>query len=191
MANHVSSVLSFKTISEAGTARLKEIIDLLNSRDEDEYESHLGYAFVEDLDTIDRQWMCEKVGAKWAYMNDHDDDYIAMYSAWSPVEEFVGWVVSEVTKVDEEAVAVYTYEDEMPNFIGVQVYNKEGLYDAEELDSEELLENLFQIDSELKEEYSEDEGFTDKGYDILSEIQWDYISDWQYERSQEMMNFDE
>lgn len=191
MANHVSSVLNFKTISEAGTARLKEIIDLMNSRDNDSYESHLGYAFVEDLDTIDRNWMCENVGAKWAYMNDHDDDSIYMYSAWSPVVEFVEWVVSEVTKVDEEAVAVYTYEDEMPNFIGVQVYNKDGLYDAEELDSEEILENLFEIVDELKEEYSEDEGFTDKGYDLLHDVQWEFVTDWQYTRAQEMMVFDE
>jgi hypothetical protein len=79
----------------------------------------------------------------------------------------------------------------MPNFIGVQVYNKDGLYDGEELDSEEMFEHLTQIAPELKEQYSEDEGFTDQGYEILNDIQWDFISDWQYNRSQEMMDFDD
>jgi len=80
----------------------------------------------------------------------------------------------------------------MPNFVGVQVYTKEGLYDGEELDSEELLEHYMIAAPELKEEYdAEEEEFTDKGYDILSDVQWECINDWQYTRSLEMMNFDD
>ena len=192
MANHVSSCLNFVTISEEGKKVVKQITETIQSRDNDKYSSHLGFYFTEDLDTIDRNFMCENVGAKWAYLTDSDDDFMAFESAWSPIEEFVEHVVAKVAEVDESVVARYTYEDEMPNFVGVQVYTKEGLYDAEELDNEELLEHYMAAAPELKEEYdAEEEEFTDKGYDILSDVQWECINDWQYTRSLEMMNFDD
>lgn len=192
MANHVSSHLQFVNISEEGRKIVEDIGNVLRTRNGDnEHSPSLGFAFTENIDDLTRTFMCDYVGAKWAYLDDWENDYMSFESAWSPVEEFVEYVVGEVAKVDESVIAKYTYEDEMPNFIGVQIYTKDGLHDAEEMDSGEILENLFDSNPDLKEEYSEDDGFTDKGHDILWEVQWGFINDWQEKTAREMMDFDE
>lgn len=187
MANVVNSVLQFTTISEKGREVVNEIVEAIRSGETND----LGFAFSIDMNEINSNFMCEKVGAKWAFLTDCGDDMLCFESAWSPVEPFVDYVMQQVAEVDESVIAKYTYEDEMPNFVGVQIWNHLGICDEEELDHDDIMEAIFQSNPELTEEFDEEEGFTDKGYEILDESVWTFIHEWQEKLSQEMMNFDD
>ena len=102
-------------------------------------------------------------------------------SAWSACFEFVEEVVRRIAEVDDSILIAYTYEDEMPNFIGAAVFNNEGQLDGEELDDGEIIETLKEKDEELAGLWDEDEGWwTDDG-ELYYELLWDFISDWQEE----------
>lgn len=189
MANYVSSTLTFNAISKEGEKVVQETIDNMRSRSGSQFEIPLGYAFVENLESADSKFMCENVGAKWAYMNDGDTDFMTFESAWSPPTEFVEHLIEKVALVDENVVACFRYEDEMPNFIGAEVYTSEGLYDAEEIEWEEILEKIFVSEPELKEEYDDETGFSEKGDDILSEVKYELMQEWQNDTLNLMMRF--
>lgn len=179
MANHVNSYLRFLYLNEEGKSKLKEIIKTMESRRGDDYECHLGYAFVEDLNTIDITWMCDMVGAKWAYATDMDEYAFAMYSAWSAPTEFAEWIIKQVSEGNPDALGVLTYEDEMPNFIGVLVYGNEGLLDGCEMDSEDIIRERMEEDPRLRELWDEEEEwFTDDGEEYR-ECLYDWIHQWQ------------
>lgn len=182
MANHVTSQLLFRVISDEGKQRFSELLEVAKSRDPSSPELHLGFFFTETLDEIDINYMCERVGAKWAFCQDYDDISMTFYSAWSPIDEFVAWIVGEVAMVDESVVATYTYEDEMPNFIGASVYTAEGLEDSYYCDSEELVEEMRDKDEDLQQLWDpEEEWFTEEGEELYRDSIWDYSHDLQME----------
>ena len=191
MANHVSSTLTFSAISKEGESVVQETIDNMRSRSGGQYDIPLGYAFVEDLQLADSDFMCENIGAKWAYLNDCDVSFMAFESAWVPPVEFVEHLIEKIASVDENVVACFRYEDEMPNFIGAQVYTSEGLYDAEEIDWEEILEKIFVSEPELKEEYDDENGFSEQGENILSEVKYELMQEWQNDALNTMTQFDD
>jgi hypothetical protein len=184
MANHVSGYLSIRTISEEGQKVWDNIVsDLESKREENAYEIHLGHYLFEDLD---KDWdfnkMCEGIGAKWAYATDWDESGMAMYSAWGPCIEFAASVAERIGEVDPSVAIVLTYEDEMPNFIGVSTFTKKGLDTNNDLDCDELFQICRDQDSELAALWDEDEEEwtdEDKAWEILPEIQWEVIQDWQ------------
>ena len=186
MANHVSSYLKVDKISPAGQKVWDEFVvgrlDAAQARDE--HEVHLGNFFVENDDDINWDLMQERVGAKWAYATDWDDCGIAMYSAWSPVGEFAREVVEEIAKVDPEVRLYLVYEDEFPNFIGVAEYTENGEVDDHCIEWDEFLQWIIGRNDELKEMWEEDsedwkEDKENDAIDLLSEIQWDEIVEWQ------------
>ena len=184
MANHVSGYLSIRNISEEGQKVWDKIVSDLQAKQKDgEYEVHLGHYLFEDLD---RDWdfnrMCEEIGAKWAYATDMDEDGMAMYSAWSPCGEFVESVAKRIAEVDESIQITLTYEDEMPNYVGVSTFNKDGLVYDNFLEIDDLQQICRDRDSELAvlwDEETEEWTDEDQAWDILHEIQWDVINDWQ------------
>lgn len=180
MANHVNSYLRFMYLNESGKEKLNEVIKRMESRRGDDYECHLGYAFVEDLSDIDITWMCDNVGAKWAYATDMDEYAFAMYSAWSAPTEFAEWLIKVIAEGNNpEVVGILTYEDEMPNFIGVQAYNKDGNFDGCDMDSEEIIRERMEEDPQLRELWDEEEEwFTDDGEEYR-EYLYDWIHEWQ------------
>jgi len=189
MANHVSSYLYFREINEAGVEVLKKLGERFDKFKDNGHECHLGHAFVDDLDGVDREFMTEKVGAKWAYAQDWDTTGISMYSAWCAPTEFVEHLVNEVAAVDPKCIAVFTYEDEMPNFIGAQIYDGNELYDNNELDDNEILESLLSSDEELKEQWDEvEEEWQDDG-DLYYDRIWDYVNEWQSGFINEVLGF--
>ena len=184
MANHVSGYLSVQTISEEGQKVWDKIIsDLEAKKDESDYEIHLGHYIFENFDDDwDFNRMCDEIGAKWAYATDMDESGMAMYSAWSPCGEFVEDVAMKIGEVDSNVQIVLTYEDEMPNFVGVATFNVDGLVSDNGLEIEELLEMCRDRDEELAALWNEeDEEWTDEdqAWEILHEIQWEVIQDWQ------------
>ena len=79
MANHVDGYLSIQT-NEAGKAVWKQFTDklqeVLDKEEQSWGEVHLGEIFFDDLDDpeLTRDWMCDNIGAKWAYARDFDED---------------------------------------------------------------------------------------------------------------------
>jgi len=189
MANHVSSYLRVNMISPEGQKVWDEFVvgrlDAARSREESEWaEVHLGNFFVENDSDISWDLMQEKVGAKWAYATDWDETGISMYSAWSPVGEFAREVVEEIAKVDPEVSLSLTYEDEFPNFIGVAEYTETGETEDYYIEWDEFLQRMIGRNDELKEMWDEDsedwkDGMEDDANDLLSDIQWEEIHEWQ------------
>ena len=84
MANHVRSHLRVET-NDAGMKVWQEFINKFESEPAD---VHLA-EFFDDApsdDELTRDWMCDHVGAKWAYADEVEENYMNTTSAWSPVE---------------------------------------------------------------------------------------------------------
>jgi hypothetical protein len=190
MANHVSAYLSVHSISEEGQKVWDEYVvgTLENARSPNEYEVHLGHFLFKcnketgEFTDWDFNKMCEEVGAKWAYATDWDESGMATYSAWGPIGGLAEKIAMKIGEVDPSVQLVLTYEDEFPNFVGVCTYNKDGEDVDNTLEWDELSEIMRNNDDELaklwdeeKEEWKDE----DAAYDILCEIQWDTIHDWQ------------
>ena len=188
MANHVSGRISIENVSEAGQKVWDEFVVGTIEKHKDNYETHLGHFLFESKDGDFVDWdfdkMCEEIGAKWAYANDADESGVSFYSAWSPVAGFCELIASKIAEVDKDFRLVMTYEDEMPNFVGVSIYDHTGLDADFSLESEEILQMILEQDPELDEMYDHDEcdwieGKEEEAWDVLMEIQYEFINDWQ------------
>jgi len=189
MANHVSAYLSVVSISEEGQKVWDKFVtgklDELREKEESDYaEVHLMNFIWDNDDDYDRNEMCERIGAKWAYATDWDECGVATYSAWSPVGPWAEWIAKEIGKVDPSVELRLTYEDEFPNFIGVARYDKDGEADDEYIEWEEFREYIISQHDELAEMYDEDacdwkEGKEEEANEFLWEVQWDHIHSWQ------------
>ena len=189
MANHVQQYLSVRTVSEEGQKVWDKIIaDLSAKTPAGEYETHLGHFIFEDFDNDwDFNRMCDEIGAKWAYATDMDESGMSMYSAWSPCLEFAESVALKIAEVDPDVQLVLTYEDEMPNFVGVCTFNGNGQDTDNCLESEELHELMRADTPELAELWDEDSmEWTDEdaAWDIVNDFQWDYINNWQMDNEE-------
>ncbi len=190
MANHVSGYVSLVGASPAAQKVWDEyVVDKLNGhKKEGDWEVHLGHYLFDYDDGEFTNWdfdtMCEEVGAKWAYATDWDDTFVSVYSAWSPVVEWCEMISAKMAQVCKEFQIVFTYEDEMPNFVGVAVLDHTGLDMQVDLDGDELLQLILESDSDLNEMYDHEaeewkDGMEEDAYEILWEIQSDFIHDWQ------------
>jgi hypothetical protein len=188
MANHVSGYISLENASEAAQKVWDEFVLGTIEKHKDQYETHLGNFLFEEKDGEFIDWdfnkMCDEIGAKWAYANDADECGLSFYSAWSPVGGFCELIASKIAEVCEDFRLVMTYEDEFPNFVGVAVYDHTGLDEDYYLESDELMQMILEEDAELNELYDHDEGDWKEGkeeeaWEILSEIQHDFVADWQ------------
>lgn len=178
MANHVSSYIQFEEINEPAREKLKELSGRLR---EMEYgRKWFADLFVdgEDLkyeDVEQYAWTTEFIGPKWCYIEDcnFDDEtpYMMCESAWSAPEEGLCLLLDELVKLDPNIVTTFTYEDEMPNFIGWSVYDGTDLYDGCEDDDEEIRDFIFSKHPHLKEHWDEsnDEWATDENGDMTDE----------------------
>lgn len=188
MANHVSGRISLENVSEAGQKVWDEFVVGTIEKHKDNYETHLGHFLFEEKDGEFVDWdfdkMCEEIGAKWAYASDADESGVSFYSAWSPVEGFCELIASKIGEVCKDFRLVMTYEDEMPNFVGVSIFDHTGLDEDHCLDGDGILHMVLEQDSDLNEMYDHDEcdwkeGKEEDAWEILMEIQYDIINDWQ------------
>ena len=87
----------------------------------------------------------ENVGAKWCNVEDVEEYYFSGYSAWSAPIQFVQYLHEYLYDHHDKNHSIkMTYEDEFRNFIGIAHY-KDGVYDIDEMDSGELMEELRKV----------------------------------------------
>ena len=191
MANHVQNSITVST-NEAGQAVWNKLIAILDEAKDPNagwgMEVSLHNLFEErpNDDELTRDWMCDNVGAKWAYAQDWDESFLNVQSAWSPVAQFAEYVSAQISAVDPDAILTMTYEDEFYNFVGVARFEHgEEVFDSH-IEYDELLERLRNNVSELAELWDEDEeDWTDEdaAQDLISEYIHDEVWMWQEKHS--------
>lgn len=185
MANHVNTLVYFQEISDAGKARLAELYARI--RKDDESREWFGDMFVdgqEDSPTYEQtetyDWMINNVGSKWAYVEDCEEEMLRVLSAWSAPLDGIEWLSQEIGKVDPNVIIHVQYEDEMPNFVGCAVYDRDGQYEMWEWEWDELREILHCDVPELLEHWDAEEEEGDDEYnDMFSEHIWEKVEELQ------------
>lgn len=154
MANHVEYNMMFERLTEEGLDFLEKLFENKES--------------LYEIDMID------EVGAKWANIEDAASDremkefYVMGTSAWSApwgLQE----VHSELLKHSPDAIGVFTYADEMPNFVGSYILEpvideETGLMysseDGEEFEDTEIFEKFKELFAKELEEVGLSEDVT-------------------------------
>lgn len=180
MANYVNTHVYFERLNEEGTKVLNEMYSRV--RDDQDYEwfSDMFVDGKEGSPTYEESgkytFTVENVGPKWCYFEDYDETSFSTVSAWSWPEGGVEWMFEQIAEVDSDFIAVVSYDDEMPNFSGAYVYDKDGVIDGAEWDYDEIRDMVMTEVPELQEQWDEDnEEFTDEGHDIFNENIWEVL----------------
>lgn len=149
MANHVDNSICIISENEAATAEFNRIFAELNSDDKD----------LRDASFLPENTM-DNVGAKWAHVEDADEDSAFVTSAWSAVLPFVEHLGKHLAKIDPDVRICNRYFDEGYNFVGAAVWHDDFL-DIEEEDCDELIATRATMLDEDPEEYDpwEDDEF--------------------------------
>lgn len=177
MANHVNTYVRFEKLNEAGVAKLNELYSRIREDN--------GYHWFSDMWGLDKEvsgkydWNCENIGPKWSYIEDRGDDFLNITSAWEYPQAGIEWLIEQLAEVDPDVLVYVTYEDEMPNFFGCWFFNKDGIIDGCEWDSDEIKELMHEVYPELAELNEEED--SDKYWDIWSENIWELCNEKQYE----------
>ena len=188
MANHVNNYISIDQISDEGRKVWQE--QFVDTIAEGNYSDlrELFFEIGEDDKFIDFDYgvVEDKIGAKWATIEDVHEDGMNVCSAWGPVVPFAEHVAEVIGKVDPSIRIVMTYEDEFPNFVGVATFTAEGLDNDTDWDWNEIRDRILDECEELRELWdAEEEDWIedkeDEANDLLSELQWEMINDMQHE----------
>lgn len=156
MANHVENFIKIRNADENVLNEIKRIF---------EYEAENTYKTIHTEELAqrvygeeapveyDRQWYCEKCGAKWMYGTvedwDVDDISINITSAWDPINPWLDRLAVNLVAIKEDVVIESTFEDEGCNFFGVAYYSKE--YSDEEYLDDEVDGDKFWEDDEYRD----------------------------------------
>ena len=186
MANNVYNYLQVQDITPEGQKVWDSFVERIENLDHNGHLTGLFYEADEDGYWIvpDDVHASEAVGAKWAFATELDEESIRIESAWAPVIPLVDHIAKEIGKVDPDVQLLLTYEDEMPNFIGVTTFTADGIDTDNDLDHEDILEMVFTQHPDIREMWDEDEGEwkegkEEEGYDLYSEVQYEVMSEWQ------------
>ena len=181
MANYVNFYLCFEQINEAATAKLNEMYSRIRTDNERQWFSDM---FVEgDLtyeESSNYSWTIDNIGPKWAYLDDFDEVSLNGVSAWSAPEAGVEKLLSILEEFDPNIISYLTYEDEMPNFFGANVYEGSGIVDCFEEDFDEIRQRVVYASERLTEDsWSEDdcEWVDDDAAEAFNDELWEVISD--------------
>lgn len=201
MANHVSTYVTFERISPEGVAKLKELYARIRPTTKERSYEWFGDLWVDGAEgsptyeeTDKYVWTTEHIGPKWCYFEEYGDDSFNTTSAWSYPQEGLEWLVQELGKVDSKLLVSVKYDDEGLNFAGCAVFDADGLYECNEWDYDEIVEEAVESNPELRElksaadedEEQEDEdvqqefqdALQDVVYDVVYEMQHACITDW-------------
>ncbi len=188
MANHVNNNLRFEHISDEGQKVWQEqFIDRIAEGNYSDLRE-LFFEIGEDNQFIDFDYEVveNKIGAKWATMEDAEDDGMNVCSAWSPVIPFAEHVAKTIGKVDPNVQIVLSYEDEFPNFVGVATFTANGLDTESYWEWDEIRDRMLDECEELRELWDAEEqdwieDKEDEANDLMGELQWDIINDMQHD----------
>jgi len=191
MANNVYNNLQVQDITPEGQKVWDSFVERIEALPGNGHLTGLFYEADEDGYWIVPEGVHagEAVGAKWAFATELDDESMRIESAWAPVIPLVEHIAMEIGKVDPDVQLVLTYEDEMPNFIGVTTFTADGIDTDNDMDHDDIREMIFTQHPDIREMWDEDEGDwkegkEDEGYDAYSEVQWEVMSDWQIENTE-------
>ena len=206
MANHVNTYVSLVFDNEeAGKAKLQELYSRLDGwGEEGKYDWNLHDIFgVPETDELDEHgnatgpgtysWNIEHMGAKWAYLEDADEESFRIMSAWGVPTDAVEFIVKELAEVDPDVRAEITAEDEFPNWVYAAVADSDGIYDAEEWQWEEIDEHLRDTYAEISSGWDEEnDDFFDNddgeaARDFMYDVLWEEISEWQMGKIEDMI----
>lgn len=178
MANHVSTYVEFHQLNDAGKQVLKTMLDSL-SDDKNFFEIFVNdEEFNVTADDVDYEFQIKNVGPKWCYFEDWDEVSFRTVSAWGWPENGINYIFGKIAKVDPEFFASVSYEDEMPNFHGVLVFDAGGLDDGFEEDWDDIIERMIKEFPELENEYDKEENeFTELGSEIFYDNIWETITE--------------
>ena len=150
MANHVSFSINFHKINDAAKAKLDQLYKQVDDNKQVDGEG----TFNDLLQATEKQaedwdWRIENVGSKWCNLTDWDNDSIHGYSAWDAPVEGLQRLLNILSVEDPNMVTTFTYEDEMPNFIGAYVYEGNDLIDGAQDDSDEITDWVIAMSEDL------------------------------------------
>ena len=174
MANHVNTSVRFEKLNDAGKAKLQELYSRIRTEN--------GYEWFSDIFGLDKEitdkydWNLENVGPKWCHFEYRGEDYFNTVSAWSFPQAGLEWLFKQIVSVDPDFIASVMYEDEMPNFFGVYVYNKDGIIDGCEWGEEnEITDMMHEMVPSLRELDQEEQ--SEVYFSIWCENIWDLVHD--------------
>ena len=179
MANHVNTHVRFEKINEAGLAKLQELYSRIRVEGSNyEWFSDMWGLDKEETDKYD--WNLQHIGPKWCHFEDRGEDYFTTVSAWTYPDAGLVWLFEQIEQVDPHFIASVFYQDEMPNFFGVYVYNKDGIIDGCEWgEGDEITEMMKEAVPELAELNEEEQ--SDEYWNLWGDNIWEVISIKQYE----------
>ena len=161
MANHVSTYIQLHGLNKDAVKFLEERFAFLKT-DKGQEGVHLVFPdFETNPDgSVATSVYYDRVGSKWCYVEDfcvgEDTADIALTSAWCMPNGFVEWLAESVNEISSESKVFVSYEDEMPNFYGCQVYIGGVFEDGmESEDTDEIDTDLCYYDSDFKEALEE------------------------------------
>ena len=153
MANHVHNYIEI-----VGNEKCIEAFETcINNIQFMNKQGWMEYKGIEDLNFMPKHprdqegWLInaydyyiDNVGAKWAHIEDSENAYITLVSAWSPVSAFVGHLVQYLSGFDTNVMLKHDYTDEYHQFVGIQRVTSDGepLFDYDEIEWRWLVEEF-------------------------------------------------
>jgi hypothetical protein len=187
MANHVNTHVRFEKLNDAGKAKLQELYSRIQPQDK-------GYEWFSDIFGLEKEvtdlyeWNLQNVGPKWCYFEDRGEDYFTTISAWSFPQPGLEWLFEQIASVDPNFIAAVFYQDEMPNFFGVYVYDKDGMIDGCEWgEGGEIEEMMREHVPELRDLDEEEQ--SEVYFGIWADNIWDLVEDKQQQVYNDVMDY--
>ena len=178
MANHVSNYIQL----HGNQAAQDEFKRVFASISDSEHQSLFDLDFLPRLAETGNVSM-DHIGAKWAYVEDAEDEYASVVSAWSPVLPFIEELGQHLTLFDEDVKITCQFEDESYNFVGIGLYEDGEVIQCSE-DFDELVEARLIVLEEKGEEVPEDA----EDYDPWEDDDWhDFVNDRQHAMEVDLM----
>lgn len=194
MANHVQFSINFFQMNEEATAKWNEIRARMDNNTDDNNEHWFGDMWVDGQegsptsdDVRQYSWTTGHIGPKWCYVEEHHEEGMYGYAAWAAPEMGLEWILGQLSELDEKMITSFTYEDEMPNFIGAYVYEGNECVDGVEDDYSDLclraernyeeLSGKFDEDTEEWEDEEAEDFFRDEVYELINEVQQNIIDE--------------
>ena len=188
MANNVNFVISFDKINN----KAKELLNSLYDRIRTDGEHSWFFDIFVDGKILTYEaasqysWSNQNIGPKWCYLEEWDDERIVGTSAWSAPDIGLKKLLGILEKEDPNIVTSISYEDEVPDFVGAQLYLGKNLINSKHLEDDDIRKAVIEkLDNLSFEDWDEEEFnwktsekedlFQDNVWEITSNIQVDFI----------------
>ena len=134
MANNVNFVISFDKINN----KAKELLNSLYDRIRTDGEHSWFFDIFVDGKILTYEaasqysWSNQNIGPKWCYLEEWDEERIVGTSAWSAPDIGLKKLLGILEKEDPNIVTSISYEDEVPDFVGAQLYLGKNLINSKQ-----------------------------------------------------------